>query len=97
MQQLKTKKASHVPAFQSKNTFCPAYTHLLRYIIVPLQAWEKSFTENVIYEKLLADKLPANLGYVYENLVAQMLVAAGKELYYHNYLPISARIAIFAC
>ena len=39
----------------------------------------------MIYEKLLADKLPANLGYVYENLVAQMLVAAGSELYYHTW------------
>ena len=47
--------------------------------------WDKSFTENIIYEKLLADKLPANLGYVYENLVAQMLVAAGNELFYHTW------------
>ena len=48
-------------------------------LFVTLAFWDKSFTENVIYEKLLADKLPANLGYVYENLVAQMLVAAGNE------------------
>ena len=54
-------------------------------LFVTLAFWDKSFTENVIYEKLLADKLPANLGYVYENLVAQMLAAAGNELYYHTW------------
>jgi predicted AAA+ superfamily ATPase len=33
----------------------------------------------------LADKLPANLGYIYENLVAQMLRASGNELYYYTW------------
>ncbi len=46
---------------------------------------DKDFTENVIYEKLLNDKLSANLGYLYENIVAQMLTAAGNELYYHAF------------
>lgn len=32
-----------------------------------------------------ADKLPANLGYLYENVVAQMLTASGRELYYHTW------------
>jgi predicted AAA+ superfamily ATPase len=54
-------------------------------LFVTLAFWDKSFTENVIYEKLLSDKLPANLGYVYENLVAQIFVAAGNELYYHTW------------
>lgn len=54
-------------------------------LFITLAFWDKSFTENVIYEKLLGDKLPANLGYVYENLVAQMLVAEGNELYYHTW------------
>mgnify|MGYP003294058100 CR=1 FL=1 len=40
--------------------------------------------ENVIYEKLLNDKLSANLGYVYENMISQMLVANGKDLFYHT-------------
>lgn len=31
-----------------------------------------------------SDKLEANLGYVYENLVAQMLRAAGNELYKYS-------------
>lgn len=45
---------------------------------------ERKFTGNIIYQKLLSDKLDANLGYVYENVVAQMLRATGKELYYHT-------------
>ncbi len=45
---------------------------------------DREFTENVIYEKLLSDKLSANLGYVYENAVAQMLAAKGDKLYYHT-------------
>ena len=47
---------------------------------------DKDFTENIIYEKLLNDSLATNLGYVYENVVAQMLTASGKELYYHTFL-----------
>ena len=35
--------------------------------------------------KLLSDKLPANLGYLYENLVAQMIAASGRELFYHTW------------
>ena len=33
---------------------------------------------------MLSDKLPTNLGYVYENAVAQILRAAGNELFYHT-------------
>lgn len=36
-------------------------------------------------KKLLSDKLSANLGYLYENLVAQMIAASGRELYYHTW------------
>lgn len=46
---------------------------------------EKAFTDNVLYEKLLSDKLPANLGYMYENIVAQTLTASGYKLYYHTW------------
>lgn len=38
-----------------------------------------------IYRKMLSDKLPENLGYVYENAVAQMLAAHGRKLYYHTW------------
>lgn len=46
---------------------------------------DRDFTENVIYEKLLNDKLSANLGYLYENVVAQILAANGNELFYYTF------------
>lgn len=45
---------------------------------------DRDFTENLIYEKLLNDKLSTNLGYLYENVVAQMLTANGNELFYYT-------------
>ena len=53
-------------------------------LFVTLAFKDKEFTDNVIYEKLLNDKLRANLGYVYENAIAQMLRATGKQLFYHT-------------
>ena len=47
---------------------------------------DKDFTENIIYEKILSDKLGVNLGYVYENVVAQILTANGHSLYYYTFL-----------
>lgn len=55
-------------------------------LFVTLAFWDKDFTENIIYQKLLSDKLDANLGYVYENAVAQMLRCSGNELYYYTFL-----------
>lgn len=46
---------------------------------------DKDFTENIIYEKLLNDKLAANLGYMYENIVAQTLTAQGIKLFYYTF------------
>lgn len=40
---------------------------------------------NEIYSKLLSDKLPANLGYLYENAVAQMIASKNHELFYHTW------------
>ena len=54
-------------------------------LFVTLAFWDKDMTENVIYHKLLSDKLSTDLGYVYENVVAQMLRAAGNRLYYHTW------------
>ena len=54
-------------------------------LFVTLCFWNKDYTENVIYEKLLSDKLDTNLGYVYENLVAQMLVASCNNLFYYTF------------
>lgn len=52
---------------------------------------DRDFTENEIYEKLLADNLSANLGYLYENVVAQMLTANGNELFYHTFMNKTSR------
>ena len=54
-------------------------------LFVTMVFWDKDFAENVIYQKLLADKLEANLGYIYENLVAQMLTASGNKLFYYTF------------
>lgn len=54
-------------------------------LFVTIAFWDKSFTENIVYNKLLSDKLPTNLGYMYENLVAQMLSATGNSLYYYTF------------
>lgn len=54
-------------------------------LFVTLAFWDKKFTDNIIYSKLLSDKLSADLGYVYENVVSQMLKAAGHELYYYTF------------
>lgn len=53
-------------------------------LFVTLAFKDKKYTENVIYNKLLSDKLEANLGYVYENVVAQMLIAKGDNLFYYT-------------
>lgn len=51
---------------------------------------DREFTENIIYEKLLSDKLSANIGYLYENVVAQILAANGNELFYYTMMnPVS--------
>jgi hypothetical protein len=60
-------------------------------LFVTLAFWDKQSTDNIIYQKLLTDKLSADLGYVYENLVAQMLKAAGHELYYYTFPTDSGR------
>ena len=54
-------------------------------LFLTLAFWDKDYTENVIYNKLLSDKLDANLGYIYENFVAQMLHTEGNELYYYTF------------
>lgn len=54
-------------------------------LFVTLCFWEKDYTENDIYNKLLSDKLDANLGYIYENLVAQMFATAGNKLFYYTW------------
>lgn len=54
-------------------------------LFVTMQFKDKDFTENIIYEKLLSDKLSANLGYLYENAVAQAIVSSGNQLFYYTF------------
>lgn len=54
-------------------------------LFVTLAFWDKDYTENDIYQKLLNDKLSTNLGYIYENMIAQMLAASGNKLFYYTW------------
>lgn len=54
-------------------------------LFVTLAFWDKDHTENVIYQKLLNDKLSTNLGYVYENIIAQVLATSGNKLFYYTW------------
>lgn len=54
-------------------------------LFVTLAFWDKDVTENIIYSKLLNDKLQTNLGYIYENIVAQTIVATGQKLFYYTF------------
>ena len=54
-------------------------------LMVTLMFKDKDFTENIIYQKLLSDKLSKNLGMLYENVVAQTFAANAHKLYYNAY------------
>jgi len=54
-------------------------------LFVTLAFFDRDYTDNTLYSKLLNDKLRADLGYVYENVIAQMFRAAGNELYYYTF------------
>lgn len=59
-------------------------------LFVTLAFKDSDFTDNEIYRKLLFDKLPADLGYVYENVVAQLLASNGHKLFYYTFKDKSA-------
>ena len=42
-------------------------------------------TGDNIYSKLLSDKLSADLGYLYENVAAQIIASTNQSLYYHTW------------
>lgn len=54
-------------------------------LFVTLSFMDTDYADNTIYSKLLTDKLSADLGYLYENVVAQLLRAAGHTLFYHTF------------
>lgn len=54
-------------------------------LFVTLCFWDSEMAENTIYQKLLSDKLSADLGPIYENIVSQCLKASGHSLYYYTF------------
>ena len=54
-------------------------------LFVTLAFWDNDSDNNELYKKLLSDKLSADLGVVYENVVAQCLKANGHSLYYYTF------------
>ena len=54
-------------------------------LFITLLFMDRPETQNTIYSRLLSDKLPANLGYLYENAAAQIITASGRELFYHTW------------
>ncbi|MDO5650333.1 MAG: AAA family ATPase, partial [Gallicola sp.] len=54
-------------------------------LFITLMFLERPKLLNEVYTKLLSDKLPANLGYLYENIVAQIIASTDLELYYHTW------------
>lgn len=54
-------------------------------LLTTLMFKDRDFTENDLYQKLLADRLSANLGFLYENALAQILDSSGHELFYYTW------------
>lgn len=54
-------------------------------LFITMAFMDKDYTDNNIYRKLLSDKLPVDLGYIYENVVAQALRSAGHALHYYTF------------
>lgn len=54
-------------------------------LFITLAFWDNAAGSNLLYQKLLSDKLSADLGMVYENIVAQCLRANGHSLYYYTF------------
>ena len=54
-------------------------------LFVTLMFIDRKAADNTIYAKLLSDKTNLNLGYLYENLVAQMIAASDRELFYYTW------------
>lgn len=46
---------------------------------------DRSKASETIYQKLLSNKIDVNLGYLYENAVAQIIKSTDRELFYHTW------------
>lgn len=54
-------------------------------LFVTLMFKNGDVTDNVIYKKLLSNNLETNLGFLYENMVSQILISKGYNLFYHQF------------
>lgn len=54
-------------------------------LFITLAFWDNDYDNNLLYNKLLSDKLSADLGYVYENLVCQILTSMNNALFYYTF------------
>lgn len=54
-------------------------------LFVTMAFWDRDASENEIYNRILADKLSVDLGYVFENVAAQMIRSSGHSLYYTTF------------
>lgn len=53
-------------------------------LLISMTFNEKNIIQEEIYKKILFDKLSFNEGMIMENMVAQMLVASGRKLYFFS-------------
>lgn len=60
-------------------------------LMVTLMFKDRDFTDNVIYKKILSNKLSSNLGMLYENIVGQTFSAKGYKLFYNTYYDKTAK------
>lgn len=51
-------------------------------------------TSSDVYKKILSNKLSVDLGYMYENAIAQIIVNSGRNLYYHTWKKMVVHIAM---
>ncbi|MGN0432907.1 MAG: ATP-binding protein [Bilifractor sp.] len=54
-------------------------------LFLTLMFMDRPEVQNEIYGAMLSDRLPANLGYLYENAAAQIIVSYERKLYYHTW------------
>ncbi|MDI9471221.1 MAG: AAA family ATPase, partial [Bacillota bacterium] len=54
-------------------------------LFLTLMFMDRPEIQNEVYASMLSNKLPANLAYLYENAVAQVIAASGRELYHHTW------------
>lgn len=53
-------------------------------LLVSLAFSENELATNGLYKQIMEDRLSLNEGMIYENMISQMLTAAGKKLYFYT-------------